>query len=128
MRMRNIGVLAATIAAAATLVPAATAGQTFSSDVDVVEAGTLSNNRYGLFGEVISQRRRCETNRVVKLLISPNASGPLNVVDSDRTSAHGVFGLSFDTDKDLERIRIKAARKHLSPSKTCVAASQAVDL
>jgi hypothetical protein len=70
---------------------------------------------------LISSRPRCEADRVVKLLISPNKSGPFNVVDAGRTSSHGTFGLSFDLDKDVERARIRATLKRLSPSKTCIA-------
>lgn len=126
MRKRSIGVLGATIAAAVTLVPAATAGQTFGSEINLVSGQTFPDDRYALFGTVESPRARCESNRVVKLLISANASGPLEVVDVDRTSANGVFGVSFSLDKDLERVRLRATLKRLRPTKTCTAVSEPV--
>ena len=121
MRKRTLGVIAATVATAATLVPAATAGQTFTTEIQVVDTDELSGNRLGLLGELISSRPRCEAERVVKLLISPSKSGPFTVVDTGRTSSHGTFGLSLDLDKDVGRARIRATLKRLSPSKTCIA-------
>jgi hypothetical protein len=124
MRNRTIGILAATIAAAATLVPAATAGQTFQTEIVIQDGSFLPDDSFWLAGTLESNRDKCESDRVVKLLVRRQENGPLRLADTDRSSTNGLWAASFaDADDPFFTVRIRATLKRISPSKTCVAES-----
>jgi hypothetical protein len=119
MRKRTIGLAVATLATAATLVPAATAGQTYDTTIVVEDAELASNDRVILSGLLEANRKDCRANRYLKLLIRSNPGGVFNLVDNDRSSTQGVWAMSLEDDQPIDATRVKVTRKRLGPNKTC---------
>ena len=125
MKKTGLALTAAAVASAGLFASAATAGQTFSTEVDIIDGALVGDTTY-ILGEVESSRRACRSDRIVKLLVRHTKDGPFDVEDTDRSSANGVFAVSFDSGVPFSQAKLRAPRKRLSPTKTCTADSTPV--
>src|SRR5438045_9015467 len=95
MRMKRVCIVCAAVVSGAAIVPATAGAKTFKGDVSLdtrecqPPAQPHAPERCIAFGHVASQHAKCKPNRKVRFF----RDGDL--VGSDRTSAHGFWGVRF---------------------------------
>jgi hypothetical protein len=76
-----------------------------------------------MVGSVVSDKRKCEGGRTVKLLVRPDGATNFKVVDTDRSSRLGAWATRFPF-QDTDGQKVQATKKKLPNGDVCKADGQ----